>query len=81
MPKRFWIIRYGALLWKRDIMAFVPTRPALGGEPHQEDMGYVWFMDESEVNAQVAELRSLGCKGVECVCYEKESECPPLTPP
>lgn len=58
VPEVFWVIQYGALVWDRRQLGFVPTQSLRNVVP-SEYMQRVWFLTEEEVLAQAEELRVL----------------------
>jgi hypothetical protein len=58
MPKEFWLIAYGGLVWNREMLAFVSSKEL--DMQNSTDMAKFWFLEEKECTAQLIELRSLG---------------------
>jgi hypothetical protein len=59
MPKEFWLIGYGPLVWDRSIMGFIPVTVLEKTSP-REAMERMWFLEEAEAQAQADECRALG---------------------
>jgi hypothetical protein len=62
----FWLIGYGELVWDRTITAFVPMSVLRSGSAplSWEVLDRFRFTDESVCDAQIKELRVLGCSQV-----------------
>ncbi len=63
--KPFWMIGYGETVWDRTLMAFVPMSILQSPKPiSHEIIDRFRYADEGEADAQMDELKRLGCSQV-----------------